>query len=145
MGSCAPPILDPRHTTLSGHSALLRTMSNASLVQSWLRQNISTYQHQDRLFADVDATLSRFPTLRPKTDVYSASRSAISSGQATLTCCTLIQHMTTGARNCYSVSTVSSPLLSAMRPTTFPSQSGSQRTILAGLLYHMLSPPQICS
>jgi hypothetical protein len=43
-----------------------------SLTQKWLRQNIHPYPHKDRVYSDVDAVLSRFPTLRPKTDVYSS-------------------------------------------------------------------------
>jgi ESCRT-I complex subunit TSG101 len=48
-------------------------MSGAeSLTQKWLRQNVHLYPHKDRVYSDVDAVLSRFPTLRPKTDVYSS-------------------------------------------------------------------------
>ncbi|KAI0283138.1 UEV domain-containing protein [Russula aff. rugulosa BPL654] len=41
-----------------------------TLTQKWLRQNISAYNDGNRVFADIDATLSLYPTLRPKTDVY---------------------------------------------------------------------------
>lgn len=43
-----------------------------TLTQKWLRQNITAYNDGNRVFADVDATLSLYPTLRPKTDVYSS-------------------------------------------------------------------------
>lgn len=56
-------------------SNCIRAVSKAgmaeTLTQKWLRQNLQTYLHADRVFADIDATLSRFPTLRPKTDAYS--------------------------------------------------------------------------
>ncbi len=42
-----------------------------TLTQKWLRQNVQPYVHPERVFADIDATLTRFPTLRPKTDAYS--------------------------------------------------------------------------
>ncbi|KIK95890.1 hypothetical protein PAXRUDRAFT_32729 [Paxillus rubicundulus Ve08.2h10] len=45
-------------------------MSAESLTQKWLRQNTSSYQHKDRVYLDTDAALSRFATLRPKSDVY---------------------------------------------------------------------------
>ncbi|KZT26235.1 UEV-domain-containing protein [Neolentinus lepideus HHB14362 ss-1] len=46
-------------------------MNNAeTLTQKWLRQNIQSYARGDRVYADVNAVLSRFPTIRPKTDVY---------------------------------------------------------------------------
>ncbi|KAF8503348.1 UEV-domain-containing protein [Russula emetica] len=44
--------------------------SSESLTQKWLRQNIAAYNDGNRVFADVDATLSLYPTLRPKTEVY---------------------------------------------------------------------------
>ncbi|KAF8478455.1 UEV domain-containing protein [Russula ochroleuca] len=44
--------------------------SPETLTQKWLRQNIATYNDGSRVFADVDSTLSLYPTLRPKTDVY---------------------------------------------------------------------------
>ena len=50
-----------------------QTMSSfETLTQKWLRQNISAYNDGNRVFADIDATLSLYPTLRPKTDVYSS-------------------------------------------------------------------------
>ncbi|KAH9966891.1 UEV domain-containing protein [Russula dissimulans] len=44
--------------------------STESLTQKWLRQNIATYNDGNRVFADVDSTLSLYTTLRPKTEVY---------------------------------------------------------------------------
>ncbi|KAJ2916041.1 hypothetical protein MD484_g4373, partial [Candolleomyces efflorescens] len=41
-----------------------------SLTQAWLRQNVQFYASRDRVFADVDSALARFPALRPKSDVY---------------------------------------------------------------------------
>lgn len=43
-----------------------------SPTQRWLRQNTQPYAHRDSVFADVDAVLTRYPTVRPKTDVYSS-------------------------------------------------------------------------
>ncbi|KAM6500554.1 UEV domain containing protein [Amanita muscaria] len=45
-------------------------MSSISLTHKWLRQNVQPYQNKDRVYADIDAALARFSTLRPKTDVY---------------------------------------------------------------------------
>lgn len=45
----------------------------SSLTQKWLRQNLQPYQLPDVVYAHVDALLSRHPTIRPKTDVYSES------------------------------------------------------------------------
>ena len=42
-----------------------------SLTQRWLRQNTAVYDAPDTVYAHVDAALARFPTVRPKTDVYS--------------------------------------------------------------------------
>ncbi|KAN0140855.1 UEV domain containing protein [Lactarius tabidus] len=41
-----------------------------NLTQKWLRHNIATYDDRDRVFSDVDSTLSTYSTLRPKTDIY---------------------------------------------------------------------------
>lgn len=43
-----------------------------SLTHKWLRQNLQPYAHPDAVFSHVDAVLSRHPTIRPKTDVYSS-------------------------------------------------------------------------
>ncbi|KAG1756823.1 UEV-domain-containing protein [Suillus paluster] len=45
-------------------------MSAESLIQRWLRQNVSSYSQKDRVFLDLDTALARFSTLRPKSDVY---------------------------------------------------------------------------
>jgi hypothetical protein len=47
------------------------------LTQKWLRQNLQPYSHKERVYIDVDATLIRFSTLRPKSDVYSSVFSSI--------------------------------------------------------------------
>ncbi|TFK92396.1 UEV-domain-containing protein [Polyporus arcularius HHB13444] len=41
-----------------------------SLTHKWLRQNVQPYASPDAVFNHVDAVLSRHPTIRPKTDVY---------------------------------------------------------------------------
>ncbi|KAI0664890.1 UEV-domain-containing protein [Cubamyces menziesii] len=41
-----------------------------SLTQKWLRQNIQIYPNSDLVYAHTDAVLTRHPTIRPKTDVY---------------------------------------------------------------------------
>ena len=45
-----------------------------SLTLKWLRQNIQSYAHADVVYAHVDSLLSRYPSIRPKTDVYSSVR-----------------------------------------------------------------------
>ncbi|KAF8077983.1 UEV domain-containing protein [Lyophyllum atratum] len=44
--------------------------SGESLTQKWLRHTVQPYELRDRVYSDVDAALGRFPTLRPKSDVY---------------------------------------------------------------------------
>ena len=46
--------------------------SHENLTHKWLRQNIQAYAHRDTLFQHVDTALARYPTIRPKTDVYSS-------------------------------------------------------------------------
>ncbi|KAG8932910.1 hypothetical protein FRC02_000337 [Tulasnella sp. 418] len=41
-----------------------------TLTQAWLRQVVTPYNNKDRLYGDVDNILAIYPTLRPKTDVY---------------------------------------------------------------------------
>jgi len=45
--------------------------TTGSLTQKWLRQQAHPYPDRDRVYADIDAALTRFTTLRPKSDVYS--------------------------------------------------------------------------
>ncbi|KAF8212274.1 UEV domain-containing protein [Mycena galopus ATCC 62051] len=45
-------------------------MDQRTLTQKWLRENVASYVAADRVFADIDAALARFPSLRPKSDVY---------------------------------------------------------------------------
>ncbi|KAJ7709942.1 UEV domain-containing protein [Mycena rosella] len=45
-------------------------MDQLSLTHKWLRENVASYPAADRVFADIDAVLARFPSLRPKSDVY---------------------------------------------------------------------------
>ena len=47
-------------------------MSVVTLTQKWLRQIVQAYSHKDRVYIDVDKALTRFSTLRPKSDVYSS-------------------------------------------------------------------------
>lgn len=43
-------------------------------MQRWLRQNVQqSYPAHQRVYVDADAALTRFATIRPKTDVYSVS------------------------------------------------------------------------
>ncbi|KAF5330784.1 hypothetical protein D9619_005547 [Psilocybe cf. subviscida] len=41
-----------------------------SLTQRWLKDNAQPYAAAPRVYADLDAALARFPSLRPKSDVY---------------------------------------------------------------------------
>lgn len=41
-------------------------------TRRWLRQNAASYEDRERVCADIDAALARFPALRPKSDVYSS-------------------------------------------------------------------------
>ena len=60
-----------------------------SLTQKWLKQNTAFYTSPDRVYSDADAVLSRYTTLRPKTDVYSTD--LVSSLSAVLsTLCLLL-------------------------------------------------------
>ena len=43
-----------------------------STTHKWLSQNVLPYSQRDRVFADIDALLNRFSTLRPKSDIYSS-------------------------------------------------------------------------
>ncbi|KAL5529055.1 hypothetical protein ACEPAG_5029 [Sanghuangporus baumii] len=43
---------------------------NRDITANWLRQNVGRYQNADRVHTDVLAALDRYPSLRPKTDVY---------------------------------------------------------------------------
>ena len=43
----------------------------STVVQNWLRQNVQSYPRHERVYADADATISAYTTLRVKTDVYS--------------------------------------------------------------------------
>lgn len=44
----------------------------STTTQRWLRQNVSSYTHKDRVLLDFDTALDRFTSLRPKSDVYSS-------------------------------------------------------------------------
>jgi hypothetical protein len=55
-----------------------------NLTQKWLRHNIATYDDRDRVFSDVDSTLSAYSTLRPKTDIYSSLSRPIFASSLTL-------------------------------------------------------------
>lgn len=41
-------------------------------MDRWLRQSVGSYEERERVHADVEAALARFPALRPKSDVYSS-------------------------------------------------------------------------
>jgi len=69
-GQRRPPPSSP--TSTLARASRQKMSSTESLTQKWLRQNIATYNDGNRVFADVDSTLSLFPTLRPKTEVYSS-------------------------------------------------------------------------
>jgi ESCRT-I complex subunit TSG101 len=42
----------------------------SSLTQQWLRQNIRPYNDSDRIYNDSLSVLVKYPSLRPKTDIY---------------------------------------------------------------------------
>ena len=44
----------------------------SSVTQNWLRQHITAYAHPDPVFAHIVSLLHLYPTIRPKSDVYSA-------------------------------------------------------------------------
>jgi ESCRT-I complex subunit TSG101 len=46
-------------------------MSNLSLTQKWLSKEATRYSSKDIVYADIDAALTAYPMLRPKTDIYS--------------------------------------------------------------------------
>jgi ESCRT-I complex subunit TSG101 len=49
----------------------MSSSSSLTLTQKWLKQNTTFYSNPDRVYADADAILNSYSTLRPKTDVYS--------------------------------------------------------------------------
>lgn len=68
-----------RPSTRSSSAALRRpaalhpsTVMAESLTLKWLRQNIQSYAHADVVYAHVESLLARYPSIRPKTDVYSS-------------------------------------------------------------------------
>jgi hypothetical protein len=65
---CSPAACSGRHSDLSW-LAPTSPMSE-SLTQKWLRQNVGSYANSDRVYSDIDASLLRFATLRPKRDIY---------------------------------------------------------------------------
>ena len=93
---CDPPAwrlsgsLDPRIPLCSVHPM-------SSVTQNWLRQNITAYTYPDPVFSHILSLLLLFPTIRPKSDVYSAwhslmrsianSRAAFDDGRAQLLLC----------------------------------------------------------
>lgn len=109
IGQLNPRILSTRigfapflsHLSRSLH----RMTSKESLTQKWLRQNAQPYLQADRVFTDIDATLARFSSLRPKTDVYSSVFEFLPY-VFHLTCMS-IQLMTMVVLSCYSASMVS--------------------------------------
>ena len=46
-------------------------MSSLTLTQKWLQENISQYKNFNRLYIDIDISLNKYPSLRPKSDIYS--------------------------------------------------------------------------
>ena len=46
-------------------------MSNLNLTQKWLLKEVARYPLKDIVYTDVDSALAAYPTLRPKTDIYS--------------------------------------------------------------------------
>ena len=58
------------HSPVPVRSLLLPTMNN-DLTASWLKQNIALYRNSNRVYIDTLAVLEQYPSLRPKTDVYS--------------------------------------------------------------------------
>lgn len=56
-----------------GRCAVWSAMASLSLTQRWLADAAQRYPDPARVYADVDAVLAAVPTLRPKSDVYSAS------------------------------------------------------------------------
>jgi hypothetical protein len=70
-GSSAPPSRS-RPDREGRTPVLFPPSSMASLTQKWLRDCAQPYPSPHRVYADIDAALARFTTLRPKSDVYSA-------------------------------------------------------------------------
>ncbi|CAE6516780.1 unnamed protein product [Rhizoctonia solani] len=53
-----------------------------NLTQKWLKQVLGPYPQKDQIYNDVDATLTAYPTLKPKNDVYT-----FNDGRAQLLLC----------------------------------------------------------
>ena len=118
--------------------------STESLTQRWLRQNIQPYAQKDTVYSHVDAVLSRFPSVRPKTDIYSSVMpSPVRSPELMLRLS--LQPTMTAGHSYYCVYTVCCPFPTVARRTTSRSQSGLQENIRACLRSRMSSPRAICS
>lgn len=95
-------------------------------TQRWLREQAGSYEERERVVLDVERALADFPTLRPKSDMYSKfplSNPFISDRNT--------QPTTMAVPSFSSVSTVYFPSHSGVLPTTSRLQSGSQKTTLA--------------
>ncbi|CAA7271732.1 unnamed protein product [Cyclocybe aegerita] len=61
----------PHGVTTSPVTASLPPLTmGSSLTHKWLQQHVQPYPNAPRVYADIDAVLTRFPALRPKSDVY---------------------------------------------------------------------------
>lgn len=60
-------------TTRSTNYCIAARNTGLALMDRWLQQNVRAYELPERVHADVEAVLARFPALRPKSDVYSQS------------------------------------------------------------------------
>lgn len=89
-------------------------MASLSLTQRWLADAAQRYPDPARVFADVDAVLAAVPTLRPKSDVYSACAPRCAAPADPT------QRSMTGAPSCCSACTACSRSRSETRPTTSP-------------------------
>jgi hypothetical protein len=94
LSRCAVVLSDP--FPMSSHQP-------ESLTLKWLRQNVSTYPHRDRVFVDVEAALARFPTLRPKSDIYGSVKPSLSNYIQSLSQLITNQSSMTDALNFYFV------------------------------------------
>lgn len=62
----------PSNVDFRGLVIVMSSSSSSSLTQKWLLDNVHSYPQSFRVYSDIDSSLSRFLTLRPKSDVYSS-------------------------------------------------------------------------
>ena len=106
-----------RVTHGASHSITVMGSTAESLTQKWLRQNTQSYPHADVVYTHVDNALARYPSVRPKTDVYSSVPAVQNDCLSALM---PLQHTMTAGRSCCSAFTACCPSPTVASRTTSP-------------------------